>query len=334
MILSLVENNFADFFSVLQLRSEAPLDYYRWKYADLSNETTLPRGFLSFENGKVFGCIGIIPRLWTNGNGRIDQATWFSDWFVAPDVRGAGIGKELLGAVAQLSPYGMGIPGSAPAQKIASKFGYSPQPQASQIRIVINPWRYYWQYGGGSFPKRFLRAVIRSKNNPAPQLTDYSSIKVSFEFPEPSTWFQASEIHLKHIPHLLRTEYYLDWLSKMPPSPTGEANTWWHWIQKDLGLMGFIQRDRYNLKRCRVMDMWGNSPILSDIWLPLLKTMLENDVDYFEVYSSHDLPVIINAQVYKSVPFYTLRDAANTLSSGIDRENWFTDLIVRTKGSN
>lgn len=317
-------DNFNAFLSLLKLRGEAPIDYYKWKYL-ATTTIALPRGFLAKVDNQFVGCIGIVPRLYSDQNNLTFPATWFADWFIIEEARGKGIGKALISEVASITPHGFGIPGTIPAQKLAAQVGYISTNKYNDHFYPINPIRYGWTRGGGSIVNKFKRVFYYSFSFYKQQIGKKNkTIKLTYGFPDPDSWINKVESYLKNSPHLVRTNEYLNWLKVMPLHKQRQAH-WWHFLEEDYGALGIIQQDNWGLRRCRIIDSYGKVFQNPLVFLNILSnSMKEAKIDYLVVFGR-------NSQNVKSpnispVPLFYLLDNPGLIVTGIDRENWWRDL--------
>jgi len=323
----LSKDNFSYFLEVLNERSEAPVDYYKWKYLTC-RETNMPRGFLVRWNNEYVGCAGIIPRVWKNSEGRDISATWVADVFVHSKARGMGIGSALFTAVKDLSPVSIFIPGTESVRSVTTKIGYHPLSEIPEFEVLLRPWKSGWLRGGGTTCKRFLRAMKTAMIWRAQRTkSSETGIDINLSFPDIDVWSNRAETVTMGIPHLVRSKEFLNWLKQMPSNAPNNPKIWWHWQNHQHGVLGLIEFDRWGAKRSRIFDYWGKEPVWnSDLANLLVNSMHHIGVDYMQIYGFPEILKIKKAVLKNQLPLFAYGKISTTSIRGLDRESWYRDI--------
>lgn len=327
----LTRDSFPAFVDVLRSRGETPVDYYRWKYMSRNTlNPNIPRGFLACVDNKFVGCIGVITREWKDLKGNTFPATWLADWFVHPMYQGIGIGQALIQEVQRIASISIFMPGTAAARAVASKAGYYQIAEIIEEVKVIRPWQYGWLRYGGKYYKRVFRAIREMIKFPMIKRVRSKSLKLKFEFPEESFW--DDHLFLDDVPQLVDSPEFLNWLRAMPNSGQDNPKIWWYWHQDNQKVFGFIEKDQWDIKRCRVLDTSKTfEQNVTSLGSSLITTLQNLGVTYIESFGALHF---YGALAKKVIPIYATKeiDIVGTAIRGIDRENWYRDLRFSNLG--
>lgn len=275
----LQESNFHAFIALLELRGEAPEDYYRWKYLD-QPASGRPTGFMAYWNDKPAGCIGIINRIFRTADGIEEPATWFADWFVLEEARGYGIGVKLMSKINDQAKVNFGIPGPEQAQKTALKANYKYKKGFYDFTFYLKPYRCgYYRFNAGPV-KRILRGIkakLSYRKNSLPHPDPLLVHGWSIGFPSAMEWMNCSEAGSKGSGALVRDIEWIKWISEMPVSVNGKRQ-WWVIHTASVWACGFVEYDYWGLRKSRILDLFSlDKKVSLNELLPCILTVLEKN---------------------------------------------------------
>jgi hypothetical protein len=271
--------NFGAFVQLLQQRGETPSDFYMWKYLNQPVDSKIC-GFIAYKDDHPVGCIGVIHKIFVDGDGNGVPATWFADWFVSLEVRGEGVGKMLMEEVRKMSHYNFGIPGPPDAQRICKKAGYEAVDGFIELSLYLNSFR----CGSLRYKSSFLISGIRGLKQAIYGLSTWIRVRRSQlplgwkkGFPDAFKW-QTRLREDCRTSLFDRTSRFMSWLEKMPVA-TNSERWWWSIDNAHFFAAGFVERDFWGLQKATVMDYSASTPARALIW-QMARILSEHKVDW------------------------------------------------------
>ena len=320
--------NFEDFFYLLEQRGEKDKNYFRWKYLKQPFKER-PKGFIAYKDESPVGCIGIINREIQNESHETHYATWFADWFVLEEAQGLGIGKALIKNVFELSDQAFGIAGPLPARKIAKKVGYNNLNGYYDIVIPLNIIKCGMKRFSGGIHKKLYRILYVSYIHFSKNIFDGSkNFDIKFEKPNIKLWSNSINNCLNRKKRLFKKdEKYFKWICEMPIKDNINFD-WWHIYNDEIFAYGFVEKDIWGLKSINILDL-----IIFDKnvgYRSLLNTFKKNKIDIVK-YSKFMFNMnndSYHKYLVNKLPLYTKGkiNSGNVFISNLDRENIWKDL--------
>jgi GNAT superfamily N-acetyltransferase len=245
---TLNNSNFHHFINLLKMRGDAPENYYRWKYLEQPSPL-LPIGFIAYLNTEPVGCIGIVNRTLCTEDGGKHPATWFADWFVHSDYRAFGIGKLLIEKVANLTPYGFGMPGPEKARTLTAEF-YPMHLIFSKKKCILRPYQYGLKIYRDKWFKRILRGLKYGLTSTAKSRALKTQLQLKQGLPSVDVW--QSVLRNRSESFFLRDSLTLQWFGNL--QKVNKRFSFWHIHQDFFFAVGMTEMKTSGLCVARLLD--------------------------------------------------------------------------------
>jgi len=302
---------------LLFLRNKTFPDYVEWKYGEKSPSGF--RGIVALANREPIGCFGLVPKSLCLPNGSMLNAGWFADWFVVPQYRGHGIGKELLIKL-QEGDYDLllGHPGPPNAYQLCLDLGWKPIQFQSRRRLLLRGFDYYKHRTGGAVKATFhyLYYCIHA------QIDKFSTVFTNASVFDPLIEVKTSDDYRK-------------WIYSQPFTHDNRRQ-FGSWQKSESCVKYFDDELSTGEKRRRILISNIHNKDIHQARL-FVSDAIEDDCTYIELFTTNRMEDIFwkkmgTVPVYETpVVYYSKNVILNNFEfQGFDRENWTYFAYPRT----